>query len=148
MRMSLALARSRALAARSSSSEANIARPYRVAAALSRSMVRIALGLMSWTSRLMSTALMLWVRSPTEITSTPVSAIGTMVFSLMPPEASVIARLSTSFRSEADVDRPDAVGEVADRDHVHSRLGDRHDGLLVDAARGFGDRPLVDELPI
>ena len=60
-------------------------------------MVRIALGLMSRTSRLMSTALMLWVRSPTEITSTPVSAIGTMVFSLMPPEASVIARLSTSF---------------------------------------------------
>ena len=66
-------------------------------------MVRIALGLISCTSRLMSTALMLWVRSPTEITSTPVSAIGTIVFSLMPPEASVIARLLTSFSPASDL---------------------------------------------
>src|SRR6476620_759354 len=62
-----------------------------------------------------------------------------------PPDCADRARLDV-LHVQADVDRPDAMGKVAYGDHVHSGFGDRYDCLLIDAAGGFGDRPLVDEL--
>src|SRR3954471_20448288 len=38
---------------------------------------------------------------------------------------------------EADIQRPDRMGQVADRNDVDAGLGDWHDGLFVDAARRF-----------
>lgn len=48
--------------------------------------------LISPTSMLMSSALTLWVSAPTEMTSTPDFATASIVSSLMPPEASTMAR--------------------------------------------------------
>src|SRR5271154_5858029 len=62
-----------------------------------------------------------------------------------PRDVALRARLDV-LDVEADVDGPDAVGEIADRDHVDPGLGDRYDGRLVDAARGLGDGPAVNQL--